>query len=107
MKKLGLIVLLTLITSTTFAADCAQDAKEVAKMNLDQVARKYGFESSDIVDSAKVVKTVKVKITKDISETLTVFSVAGSIYKGDYSLLITLDESCAVRAVTIHDDASL
>lgn len=104
MKKLALIGLLSLISNLSFADNCSNDAKAVAKMNLDQVAGKIGFESSDI-DAAKFVKKQKVKITEKVSETLTVYSVPGHIYRADYTVTITLDESCAVRTLTIHDDS--
>ncbi len=99
-------IALALCASSVFAADCTSDVKSIAKSNLDQVAVKYGFESSDI-GNAKLVRTKKVKITRKLKETLSVFSVEGYIYKGEYTVSVTVDESCAVRAVSIHDDSTL
>ena len=94
-----------LASFNSFASDCSQDAKDIAKVNLDQVAKKYGFDSSDVIDSAKLVKTVQVKISKTESETLSVFAVDGYIYKGSYTVTATLDSMCAVRNISIKDDS--
>ena len=98
MKKI--IVLLALaLSSHSFATECSSEAKDIAKINLDQVAKKYGFESSDIVDAARLVKTVQVK-----GETLSVFAIDGYIYKGSYTVTATLDSMCALRKINIQED---
>lgn len=107
MKKLGLILLVLTLSTSSFAFDCSVQAKKVAKMNLDQVAIIYGFESSDVIDSAVLVRTETVKVTVDITETLSVFSVAGNIYKGNYTVTVTLDSFCGTRNVNIHDDSTI
>ena len=105
MKKLGLALLVLTLSTASFASDCSQEAKNVAKINLDQVARQYGFESSDVLDSATLVIQETVKVTDDISETLSVFSVDGYIYKGSYTVTVTLDSLCGVRNINIQDDS--
>lgn len=107
MKKLGLLLLLLITTASSYASDCSLEAQKAAKMNLDQVARQYGFESSDVVDSAIFVRTETVKVTEDITETLSVFSVDGYIYKGSYTVTVTLDSLCGIRSLNIHDDSTL
>ena len=104
----ALIMIATLLTSVSvFAADCSVDATEIAKTNLDQVARKYGFESSYVEGPAKLVKKTKVEIVKGIYETLSVYSSDGYIYKGEYTITVTVDSSCAVRNLKIHDNSTL
>jgi hypothetical protein len=107
MKNWGMLGLLTLMmTASARAEDCKANAISVAKMNLDQVAKQYGFETSDIAGGA-LIRTMKVKVTKTVSEKLSIYRVSGSIYKASYSVTVALDDSCAVRSVNIHDDASL
>ena len=106
MRKIIVAGLLSFISFNSFAADCLKEAKEVAKINLDQVAHQYGFETSD-VSEAKLIKKLKIKISKNITDNLSVFNVYGSIYKGTYTLTVTLDDSCAIHALTVHDDSTL
>ena len=107
MKKLSTILLMALVSTSAFAKDCSKVAKSVAKMNLAQVARKYGFDSANMgVGAATLIRTKKVKITEKTLETLSVFEVGGYIYKASYTAKVTLDESCAIRNVSIQDDYS-
>ncbi len=107
MKKFGLFGVLGLFSAfSAQAADCIVEAKKVAQMNLDQFAGQYGYATSEIA-GAKVIRTIKKKITKTISETLAVIQVDGSIYRATYTVTVVMDEACAVRSVNVHDDASL
>ena len=106
MGKIIIFGLFSFFTSNTFAAECLKEAKDIAKTNLDQVAHQYGFESSDVSD-VKLIKKLKIKISKNITDNLSVFNVYGSIYKGSYTLTVTLDESCAIRDLKVHDDSTL
>lgn len=101
------ILLFIFISNSVFAGDCSSQAKEIAKMNLDQVARQIGHNSSDVNEQASFVRAEKVKIDADLYETLATYAIGGSIYKGNYTITATLDESCAVRSVSIHDDSTL
>jgi hypothetical protein len=103
MKKLSLAILATIISSSSFAASCGQDARDLAKMNLDQVAKKYGFDSADI-GTSKFVKKEKVKIAGNLSETLSTYQVNGGIYKANYSVRVKVDESCALRSLSVRED---
>jgi hypothetical protein len=102
-KKVAFVILAAIVSTSSFAGSCEQDARDVAKLNLDQVARKYGFESSDL-GSSKLVGKEKVKITEKVSETLSSFEVNGGIYRANYTVKVKLDESCAVRNVSIRED---
>lgn len=107
MNKYGVFgVFAFLATVSAHAADCTAQAKKVAQMNLDQFAGQYGYSASEIA-GAKVLRTIKKKITKTISEKLSVIKVDGSIYRATYTLTLVMDEACAVHSVNIHDDASL
>jgi hypothetical protein len=103
MKKLTIALLATMISASTFAASCGQDAREIAKLNLDQVAKKYGFESSDI-GASKFVGKEKVKVSGNISEIISSYEVNGGIYKASYKVKVKVDESCAVRSISIRED---
>ncbi len=103
MKKITLAILVAIIATSSFAASCEQDAREIAKLNLDQVARKYGFESSDL-GASKLVSKEKVKISGNISEMISSFEVNGGVYKANYTVKVKVDESCAVRNVSIRED---
>jgi len=92
-----------LMSLSVFAADCGSDAVEAAKMNLDQVAHKYGHPSSYVVSPATFVKDIKVKVAKDVYETLSVFSVDGFIYKGNYSVTVIVDSACAIRTIKVRE----
>jgi hypothetical protein len=105
MKNITIALLATIISASSFAASCGQDAREIAKMNLDQVAKKYGFESADI-GSSKFVGKEKVKISGNISEVISSYEVQGGIYKASYTVKVKVDESCAVRSVSVKEDAN-
>ncbi len=102
----GLFTLLSMASAEAAPANCLAEAKIVAKMNLDQFAKQYGYESSEIAGAA-LVRTMKVKITKTFSEKLSVIKVDGSIYRATYTVTVVMDDACAVHSVNIHDDASL
>lgn len=101
MKKL-LFGLLALYSFSTFATDCSEDAKQIGKMNLDQVAIKYGHKNSDIFSDVTFLGTKRVKLFKNIKEDLYEYKVLGSIYKAEYRINVTVNEECAVRSVSIH-----
>lgn len=104
MKKI-ILALSLVISSVSFANDCSQEAMNVAKVNLDQRARSYGFEYSSISpDSADLPVEI---ITAQNGEVLSVHTVYGSIYKAEYTVKVTLDSLCAIHNVSIQDDSSL
>lgn len=104
MKKL-ILALSLVISSVSFASECSPEAINVAKMNLDQVAKSYGFDNSEISqDSADNV--IEIIIAKN-GEELSVHTVYGYIYKAGYTVKVTLDSLCAIRNVSIQDDSSL
>ena len=103
MKTVTFSILAAIISTSSFASSCEYDVREIAKLNLDQVARKYGFESSDL-GSIKLVGKEKVKITENVSETISSFVVNGGVYKANYTVKVKVDELCAVRNVSIRED---
>ncbi|MEA9356468.1 hypothetical protein SHI21_09650 [Bacteriovorax sp. PP10] len=106
MKKL-IIALSLVISSVSFADDCSSAALDIAKMNLDQVARSYGFESSDIDGVSSKVEKVSAQVTKETSEVLNVYTVNGYVYKASYTVKVILDSLCAVHNLSIKDDSTL
>lgn len=102
---LGILTLASLMATSAFASDCSKEAKEIAKMNLDQVARINGFKSSDIIGSPTLLKTKDVEVTEDMIEKVSTFTVDGYIYKASYTVTVTLGGFCDVRNVTVHDDS--
>ena len=103
MKPLVFFALALLPFSSALAEDCKSDALEIAKLNLDQVARKYGFDNSDIggIRSSRIIRS---QPKNPNSEKLLAFTIDGSIYKGLYTITVVTDASCAVRSVKIVDD---
>ena len=102
MKTLALLALTLLPLASAFAEDCKSDALEIAKVNLDQVARKYGFDASDI-DGVRASTIIRSEPKNPNSEKLLAFTIDGSIYKGLYTVTVVTDLSCATRSVNIAD----
>jgi hypothetical protein len=94
MKTLTLLALFALPLTSALAEDCKQDALQIAKMNLDQVAKKYGFDSSDIGEARSNGKAGKAGI----------YQVDGSIYKASYTVTLRLDSDCALQSLRISED---
>jgi hypothetical protein len=103
MKTLTLLALALLPLTSAFAEDCKSDALEIAKLNLDQVARKYGFDASEI-GAIRSSGTIRAQPKNPNSEKLLAFTIDGSIYKGLYTVTVVTDLSCATRSVKIVDD---
>ncbi len=103
MKTLILFALALLPLTSAFAEDCKTDALEIAKLNLDQVARKYGFDASEI-GGIRSSETIRAQPKNPNSEKLLAFTIDGSIYKGLYTVTVVTDLSCATRSVKIVDD---
>lgn len=102
MKKF-ILSLSLIISSVSFASDCSQEAIKVAQVNLDQVAKSYGFNYSDISpDSSDIPAEI---ITDKNGEELSVHTVYGSVYKAGYTVKVTLDSLCAIRNISIQDDS--
>ena len=95
MKTALLLALSLMPLASSFAEDCKADANEIAQAALNQVAKKYGFESADLGEAhARGVDRQK----------LSIYQVDGSIYKASYTVTVSLDESCALRRLSIQED---
>jgi hypothetical protein len=95
MKALPFLALFALPLNSALAEDCKQDALQIAKMNLDQVAKKYGFDSSDIGEA---------HARNSKSDKLSIYQVDGAIYKAQYTVTIRFDSSCALQSLQISED---
>ena len=96
MKKI--LVLLSFISLNALAGtDCIGEASNIAKMNLDQKAKAYGFESSDLETMPS-----DVSVAKKTDES-SLFKFVGYIYKATYEVSVSVDSSCGVEAVLIKE----
>jgi hypothetical protein len=82
---------------TAKASQCRASATEIAKMNMDQHAKKYAFDASEVMD-AVFVESVVVKDEKFYK-----YDVEAYIYKGNYNVTVLVDASCAVSSVAINE----
>ncbi|MEQ1721750.1 MAG: hypothetical protein ABL930_01150 [Pseudobdellovibrio sp.] len=82
---------------TAKAGECRAAATEIAKMNMDQKAKAYLFDSSDVGE------TVFDKSITNDTEKLYVYNVDAFIYRGNYNVEVTVDSSCAVDSVKITE----
>jgi hypothetical protein len=82
---------------TAQAAECKSAATDIAKMNMDQKAKKYLFDSSG-VDEAVFNKSID-----KYRDKLYIYNVDASIYKARYNVEVTVDSSCAVDSVKITE----
>lgn len=85
------------MSMTVFAADCNKAVLEIAKLNLDSKAKAYGFEQSYISEG-----TLK-KISQNEKSGAAMYSVVGSIYRADYSVLVGVDSSCSIETLKIQE----
>ena len=99
---LMLVSLLAASSSAFAAADCSNDAYKIAKMNLDQVAKKYGFKSSAL-DSKVVGPVTSMVVDAQAAEVWSKYAFNGSVYKSSYKVSVTVDDLCAVRVVKINE----
>lgn len=93
-----LLVLLSFISLNALAGtDCIGEASNIAKMNLDQKAKAYGFESSDLEAIPSDISTAKK------ADESSLFKFVGYIYKASYEVSVSIDSSCGVEAVVIKE----
>jgi len=75
---------------------CAKEAVAIAKMALDSKAKAYGFSESTLIKGSLMLESMS-------SSGERIFSIGGDIYKGEYNIVISLDELCSIESVTIMD----
>ena len=98
MKKMIVALALTLVSFQSFASTaCSESALEISKSNLDQKARAYGFEGSDLLAESLVA-------SEEGSDGSVVYTVEGYIYKASYTVTSRLDSSCGVEFVMITEN---
>ena len=73
---------------------CKNAAKAVAKMNMDQKAQAYSFQTSYVDDASDAVK----------NGDLLKYSLSADIYRANYTVEVILDTSCAVHSVKIKEN---
>ena len=98
MKKMIIAMILTLVSFQSFASsECSLNALEISKSALDQKARAYGFEGSDLLAESLVV-------TENGEDGSATFSVEGYIYKASYTVTSRLDSLCGVEFLIITEN---
>lgn len=95
MKNIISVLSLILISSPALAKNCDKEAVAIAKLNLDSKAKAYGFNSSDIMESS-------LKKLSEGADTIS-YSISGEIYKGEYEITLSLDNSCSIKSLNIKD----
>jgi hypothetical protein len=78
---------------------CAKEALDIAKMALNSKGKAYGFRESFIVVLEESLKQEGVSSNGKLK-----FSVGGEIGKGEYDIVIKVeDELCSLESVVIKD----
>lgn len=93
---IGLLASSVVFATTSTTANCQIAALEIAKLNLNQKAKSYGFSYSDISDTT--ITPISGKNTDALS-----YSVIGYIYKATYNITVSVDTSCGVEQVRIKE----
>jgi hypothetical protein len=95
MKAFAALFVTLAISSTGWSAsECTGTLRDLAKLNLDQKAKAYGFSSSDITSEPLQVTALKDSVVIDFT---------GFIYKAEYSVSVKADSSCGVESVGITE----
>lgn len=99
MKKLLFVMVTVLLSTQSFAStSCDESALELAKNGLDQKAKAYGHGSSDIErESLKLIK-------ENVKTGNLTYKVDGHIYKGSYTVTVTVDSLCGLESLKIKED---
>ena len=84
--------------STNPTNECRSAATEIAKMNMDQKAKSYGFDSAS-VSEAVYKKSIQKKYEKNY-----VYSVESNIYKASYTATVVVDSSCGAISISIQEN---
>lgn len=105
MKKMMMMSILMLsVSAFAETQNCKNDAIAIAQMNLNQVAAKEDAESAFIDESTMtLLKTSRVKVSKNAYEMQSTYSMNGVVVKGDYVVTVRLsDAECAIRDVSVR-----
>lgn len=100
MKRIIIAMALTLVSFQSFAtSECGVSALEVARVNLDQKARAYGFEDGSAIEEETLVLTEE---GSDVGSST--YKVDGYIYKAGYTVTVRLDSSCGLESLKIEEN---